>query len=465
MKNFKKKYFITLSALVDFTLLIVSFLIARNVIFKEDFPENNYFIQPLVGLSLIWFIICIVLDLYDNSKKLYTHIVLSKNSFGLFVFLIASAGFVFLITEYKFSRAFLVLFITIYSLFILTWRCIVFFIEKKLRIEGSFVTKVIILGTDNKTDELISKVYNNPLFGFQLKAIFSNDNFTANINDPNIVLGNLEKTHNYLLKNKVDLILIVLNYQHIEFTKQILNFADNNLIRVHIIPEFSDYFSMRFSINYYNRIPVLNLRNEPLKKLSNMMIKRAMDIFFSLLTIIFAFPVFFPIIIIAIKLTSKGPIFFIQKRTGLEGKIFNCYKFRTMEVNEGSDSVQTVKNDKRITRVGKFLRKTSIDEFPQVFNILKNQMSYVGPRPHMLKHTEHYREQVNRFMVRHYAKPGLTGWAQINGFRGETKELIDMEKRAEADIWYVENWSFFLDLKIIYETIYMVLFKKENKAY
>jgi putative colanic acid biosynthesis UDP-glucose lipid carrier transferase len=166
-----------------------------------------------------------------------------------------------------------------------------------------------------------------------------------------------------------------------------------------------------------------------------------------------------------IKLTSKGSVFFKQERTGKDGASFQCYKFRSMTVNKNSDELQATKNDKRITPFGAFMRKTSIDELPQIFNVLKNEMSLVGPRPHMLKHTDEYRLSVDKFMVRHFAKPGVTGWAQINGFRGETKRVKDMENRAQADIWYIENWSFLLDLKIVLSTAFHMFYKPDENAY
>jgi len=461
----KQQYINYISALGDPLLLVISFIVAREVVFIKEVPSNDYFLVPLLGFTVIWFLICFSLNLYDNSKDIHLHLVISKNTIGLFIFSLASAGFIFLITDYKYSRSYLIYVLLFHGVLILFWRSITFLLEKNQRRKGKFTKKVVVLGYDNKIEKLIETVYHNPLFGFRVDAVFCDSLKAIQPEDNQIKKAKLNDALTYIENNKIDLILIALDSTHTQFIKEILAYADNNLIRIQMIPEFSNHFSRRFAINYYNRIPVLNLRNEPLKEQSNRLLKRAMDITFSLLTIIFAFPVFFPIIIIAIKLTSKGPVFFVQKRTGLEGKVFNCYKFRTMEVNKQSDSLQTVKDDKRITKIGGILRRTSIDEFPQVFNILMNQMSYVGPRPHMLKHTEQYKDQVNQFMVRHYVKPGLTGWAQINGYRGETKELIEMKNRAEADIWYIENWNFVLDIKIIYETIYMVLFKKENKAY
>ncbi len=163
-------------------------------------------------------------------------------------------------------------------------------------------------------------------------------------------------------------------------------------------------------------------------------------------------------------MTSPGPVFFKQKRTGYLGRDFYCWKFRTMHVNRDADARQATRNDNRVTKFGHFLRHTSIDELPQFINVWLGDMSVVGPRPHMLKHTDDYRKIIKRYMVRHFIKPGITGWAQIKGFRGQTEEVWQMEKRVENDVWYIEHWSFLLDLKIVFLTIINV-FKGEDNAY
>ncbi|MEN9394801.1 MAG: hypothetical protein RL362_1022, partial [Bacteroidota bacterium] len=220
----------------------------------------------------------------------------------------------------------------------------------------------------------------------------------------------------------------------------------------------------RPALDMYNMIPVATLRPEPLQIPFNRIVKRGFDIVFSSLTLLVLTPIVFPIVALLIKLSSRGPIFFKQERTGEQGNSFWCWKFRTMQVNPDADKVQATWNDARITSIGKFLRKTNLDELPQFLNVLKGEMSVVGPRPHMLKHTEDYRQRVSKFLVRHFAKPGITGWAQVNGFRGETKQVSDMEKRVEADIWYVENWSLLLDLRIIFKTI-LNMIRGEKNAY
>ncbi|MGB0424120.1 MAG: exopolysaccharide biosynthesis polyprenyl glycosylphosphotransferase, partial [Flavobacteriales bacterium] len=213
---------------------------------------------------------------------------------------------------------------------------------------------------------------------------------------------------------------------------------------------------------FFNSTPVFTYRKEPLEYSSNQIIKRIFDFTFSLLVCLLIFPWLFLIISIAIKFSSKGPIFFVQDRSGKDNKRFPCLKFRTMTVNNDSDSVQATKGDARITRVGAFLRKTSLDEMPQFINVLLGHMSVVGPRPHMLKHTEDYGKEINKFMVRHLVKPGITGYAQVSGYRGTTETPELMEARVKHDVFYLENWTFLFDLKLIFLTVYNMIKGEEN---
>jgi putative colanic acid biosynthesis UDP-glucose lipid carrier transferase len=203
-----------------------------------------------------------------------------------------------------------------------------------------------------------------------------------------------------------------------------------------------------------NSFEIFNPQKIPLDDLTMRFGKRIFDIIFSTAVILFIFSWLFPIIGLLIKLNSKGPVFFVQKRTGINNKTFNCLKFRTMTVNTESDSRQAQINDSRITSIGDFLRRTNIDEMPQFINVLLGNMSVVGPRPHMLKHTDQYSQLIQHYKVRHFVKPGITGWAQVNGFRGITDELWKMEKRVEYDMDYLENWTFFWDIKIIFMTVF-----------
>lgn len=228
------------------------------------------------------------------------------------------------------------------------------------------------------------------------------------------------------------------------------------------VPNVRTYLHKRMYFNMMGSVPYLSLREDPLSRTGNRILKRTFDIVFSLAFLCTLFPIILLIVTIITKLTMPGPIFFRQKRNGQNDKEFYCYKFRSMKVNAQADSLQATKDDPRKTRWGNIMRKTSIDELPQFINVLLGDMSVVGPRPHMLKHTEEYSKLINKYMVRHFVKPGITGWSQVTGYRGETKELKDMEGRIRGDIWYIEHWSFGLDLFIIYKTVANAIHGEKN---
>ena len=209
---------------------------------------------------------------------------------------------------------------------------------------------------------------------------------------------------------------------------------------------------------------MLSIRDNPLDSLTNRIIKRAFDFVVSAIFMIPFWLLIYPIVAALTHRLQPGPVFFKQKRNGLNGKEFVCYKFRSMKVNDDADRLQATENDPRKTKFGDFLRRSSIDELPQFINVLKGEMSIVGPRPHMVMHTEQYSKLIDKYMVRHWVLPGITGWAQVNGARGETKELWQMEDRVKKDVWYVENWSFSLDIKIIFKTIWNVI-RKDKQAF
>lgn len=239
--------------------------------------------------------------------------------------------------------------------------------------------------------------------------------------------------------------------------------AERLCVRVKFVLDLEEKLAVPFEINYMGNFPVISLRREPLEDMQNRFKKRVLDILFSSFVLVFIMSWLYPLLALVIKLQSPGPVMFRQLRTGRDNKPFYCYKFRSMRVNADSDTKQAMKDDSRITPIGRILRKYSIDEFPQFFNVLIGNMSIAGPRPHMLKHTEQYRAVIDKFMVRHYLKPGITGWAQVNGLRGETRDPQLMERRVEKDIWYMEHWSMWLDLKIIGKTV-VNLFKGEENA-
>ena len=242
----------------------------------------------------------------------------------------------------------------------------------------------------------------------------------------------------------------------------IMNYCENHLLYFHGVPNVCKGFPRRIWHSMVGNMPILNLRYEPLGKMENRMLKRMFDVVFSGFFLVTVFPFVYLIVGSIIKLTSPGPVFFKQMRTGLNGVDFVCYKFRSMKVNDEADSKQATADDPRKTRFGNFLRRSNIDELPQFINVFRGDMSIVGPRPHMLAHTETYARLIDKYMVRHFIKPGVTGWAQTHGFRGETRELSQMEERVKADIWYMEHWTMLLDIYIIYKTIANVVVGEKN---
>ena len=253
--------------------------------------------------------------------------------------------------------------------------------------------------------------------------------------------------------------------RHKETVSRLVDLCDRKMIRFKYVPELEGYPKRKMLFSELGHVNVISLHEEPLNTPLAKIVKRSADIVLSFLFLITLFPFIWLFCAIGIKLSSPGPVFFKQKRTGYEGKVFWCYKFRSMHVSADADTKQAVKGDNRVFKFGEFLRKSSIDELPQFINILRGDMSVIGPRPHMLHHTDIYSSLIGDYMIRHLAKPGLTGWAQVNGCRGETRELSEMKERVEKDIWYIEHWSIELDVSIFLMTIWQILRHNDQKAY
>lgn len=265
-------------------------------------------------------------------------------------------------------------------------------------------------------------------------------------------LADLEKVmEGHLAPGIAEEVYCCLPYENKDLVTKLLHFCNGNTIHFYYVPVYPIVAEHSLKQENVGNTMAFTLLDEPLQKLSNRIIKRTFDIVVSLMVLICLLP-FFPFIALAIKCSSKGPIFFRQARTGINGRDFYCYKFRSMHVNKDADKIQATKDDPRKFAFGNFMRKTNIDELPQFLNVLLGDMSIVGPRPHMLRHTEMYRDQISKYMIRHFVKPGITGWAQVTGYRGETAELWQMEGRVERDIWYIEHWSFWLDIVIMWKT-------------
>lgn len=343
-------------------------------------------------------------------------------------------------------------------------------ILKYFRAKGHNSRTAIFIGNDPAIVEMYKIMTEDPSAGYIVNGYFADEdivnapkglNRIGSMKDLHIILSStLNDTINGS-PHSVDEVFCCLSHTESELIVKIMRFCDKNVVHFYYLPRVFGEYKLHLDARNFMGRTVYSNHFEPLSSLSNRFIKRTFDIVVSGIICLCVLP-FIPIIALIIKMQSPGPIFFKQARTGLNGDTFYCLKFRSMHVNKDADKAQATKDDPRKFAFGNFMRKTNIDEFPQFINVLKGDMSIVGPRPHMLHHTEVYGSLIDKYMVRHFSKPGITGWAQVTGFRGETKELWQMEERIRRDIWYIENWSFWLDIKIIFLTAKSIIFPDKN---
>lgn len=439
-------YIRPISYLID--LIIIGYF-AYGIIFSK-----SYFLNFILYISITWIISSLLSGFYEiyrftSVTRIFT--LLGKQT-GIFLLLIfAFFGFFNELTNGPKE-------ITKYALMVMTSIAVVkfaiYFLLKKYRkvLKGN-LRNVVIVGLNKKTDQLRKYFNDNPNYGYQLIEIFD-------LNDK----VKIEKILNFISENEIDEIYTsIAELNNKELTK-LIDYSDNNLKILKFLPDNKEIYSKKLDFTYYGVLPILSMRKISTDEPINQFIKRSFDIFFSLFVIVGILSWLTPILGLIIKFESKGPIFFKQKRNGLDYKEFYCYKFRSMKPNPEAHLHQIKKGDPRVTKIGKFIRKTSIDELPQFINVLKGDMSVVGPRPHMVSHTHMYAEKIDKFMVRHFIKPGITGLAQVSGFRGEVEDDNFITNRVKYDIFYLENWSIFMDLRIVFKTVFNAL-GGDDKAY
>lgn len=403
-------------------------------------------------LAFSWIVISVITKFYQvyrftkliqiAQKAIKQHFLFGLNLFAL--------NGLFTLTHAYWSVTNYLLFT---ALVIIPVKYLVFYLLKIFRkyYRGN-LRKIVVVGHDDLTGNFLKFVTTNADYGYLLCKSFS----LLNTPPAEII--------SYCKEKDIDEIYLSLEKTTTQQVSFFINYVDNNLKLLKFLPSKKDLLSANLKVDYYGVIPVMPSRTTPLNDPVNYFIKRVFDIFFSLFVVVFVMSWLIPLVALLIRIESKGPIFFKQKRHGLDYEEFNCYKFRSMFVNEKADIAEAVKNDPRITKIGAFLRRTSIDEMPQFFNVLIGNMSVVGPRPHMLNFTEKYAVKVNKFKARHFIKPGITGMAQTHGYRGEIENDTDIINRIKYDIFYMESWSLLLDVKIIYLTIKNAI-KGEKKAY
>jgi putative colanic acid biosysnthesis UDP-glucose lipid carrier transferase len=453
MKKGYSRFIKLIHFLGDISLLNFAFIMAYIMgdISTKHPNFDNYYIFLYIVFNLVWLLIILTLNIYNIQRIASIESILWNLFKSIFLHALIVFSFIAAIKGSYYSRNQLLLSYLIFGGSVFLWRITFAISLHHYRKKGANFRNVIIIGAGATGNEIYNYFLSDPAHGYRFLGFF--DDKPEKCIHKDRVIGNIESLPAYIKENKVDEIYCALPLQAGKVIKELVNLADNNFIRFKIVPDFRGFLNKKVNIDFYDMVPVLTIRQEPLENLLNRAFKRAFDIAFSSFLIIFVFTWLFPIFIILIKISSPGPAFFIQKRSGRRNEEFLCYKFRSMNLNEDADRVQATQNDTRITRIGRFLRKTNLDELPQFLNVLMGQMSVVGPRPHMLKHTEEYSKVVDKFMVRHLVKPGITGWAQVSGYRGATQDLRKMLKRVRYDVWYIENWSLLLDMRIIFMTV------------
>lgn len=352
-------------------------------------------------------------------------------------------------------------FLLLFGFYLLICRLLLICTKQILADNPKMCRKIVVIG-GNKTTSYLLRQFDRNGENYNLAGIFDDQLQIDKFKLP--ITGVVDDCINFAIDHQATEIYCTISPEKDSRIGRLAEIAERNFIQFKIVPDISYYLCKTRNLNHDIELPILCLTPEPEANLPGQIQKRIFDVLLSSFVIIFILSWLAPILAFLIKLESAGPIFFAQMRTGKNGRPFLCYKFRSLKVNNEADSQQVIANDHRFTRIGKFMRKTNFDELPQFFNVLLGDMSVVGSRPHMLKHTEDYSLLHTRYMVRHYIKPGLTGWAQVNGYRGEIKVADQLVKRVDHDIWYMENWNFWLDMRIVLQTVSST-FKGDKNAY
>jgi len=420
------------------------------------FEERSNYIWYVVLITLAWAVLSLKSNFYEIYR--FTHVAKIMS-------LIGKQGVVFFLIVFAFFGIFNTIDVNPWQIFkyvllvilgITIVKFTVYYLLKKYRRLLSGNTRnVVIIGLNQKTDQLRKFFTDNAEYGYKLQRTFD-------LQGPEG--ASMEDCLAYISENRIDEIYSSVAELENPDLNKLIDFADNNLKILKFLPDNKEIYTKKLDFQYYGVLPIISLRKIPIDEPFNQFIKRSFDIGLALIVIVGLLSWLTPLLALAIKLESKGPVFFKQRRNGLDYQEFFCYKFRSMTPNPTAHLYQATRGDERITRVGRIIRKTSIDELPQFINVLKGEMSVVGPRPHMVSHTHMYAGRIDKFMVRHFIKPGITGLAQVSGYRGEVETESDIINRVKYDIFYLENWSLFLDIKIVFQTVYNAI-RGEEKAY
>lgn len=453
-----QKYFNRLHILLDAIIVAVSYMVAWWIKFEGPLADTSagaytmesyfyalYFLVP--GYLILFYMNRMYTP--KRTQRIETVItqIFGANVMGAIAFLVCIA--LFKIKD--FSRGLIGIFFVINVILIILERLIMRSTLRHFRSRGYNVKHVLLVGYSRAAEEYINRIIANPQWGYVIRGILDDTVPRGTMYKGAKVIGGIDNLNMILPVSELDEIAVTLSLADYNRLEELVGLCEKSGVHTKFIPDYNSLIPNRPYTEDLNGLPVINIRYVPLSNTINAICKRIVDIIGSLVGIILLSPLLI-IIAIIVKCSSKGPIIFKQQRVGLHNKTFNMYKFRSMRVQDEESEKKgwTTKDDPRVTKVGKFIRKTSIDELPQLFNILKGDMSIVGPRPERPQFVEKFKEEIPRYMIKHQVRPGLTGWAQINGYRGDTS----IRKRIDYDIYYIENWSMAFDIKIMFLTVF-----------
>jgi putative colanic acid biosynthesis UDP-glucose lipid carrier transferase len=464
--NKKSSYYLRLFS----DLLVLSAVFIVSAILAQSFHTlmvRNYMYILLTGLNFAWYFTSNINGFYESSSLRSFSYQFNNILKNAFVQIIAAILFIFITKEDLFTRNFIFIYSFLLVVFI-SFRIQLFkVLVNKLRLRDKNLQNIVIIGSGEVAKNFYSSTIKNRQFGYHF-AGYLDDKQKESSNTE--LIGRIDDLENIIESRNINEVVIALPMYAFEYLDHIIKVCNRHAVRVHIIPDYFRYVSKKFRISMFENFPIITIRDEPLAEAHWRFIKRLFDVVFSSLVIVLFLSWLIPLMAILIKIFSGGPVFFIQRRVGMKNKLFYFYKFRTLITNgkaEEESYSPVTPGDSRITVIGKILRRTNLDELPQFFNILKGDMSIVGPRPHFIPYDQVYAEIVDEIKLRSRVRPGLTGWAQVHGLRGDSLDPIEnewrMRKRIEYDIWYIENWSIWLDIQIIFLTIWQMI-KRETKA-
>ncbi len=455
-------YYRMISILVDLALVNLAGYFAYLITFwPEDMVDMHHVsLVHILLINFIWFNVTQITRLYHDIFTKDAVPTIRQAVSSLFFFVVLICCLVYLIPDFTMTGKIILYMNLIFLPLFLGGKICFLLLRRSHRTRLMEYTRIVIVGAGPVGVELSQIMESKISMGYRVVGFFDDK---PGLQAGHVrILGKVSDCISYVKEYNVKEIYCALPDRAIEKINKLMREADREMIRFKLVPDVKDYFKKHVNVRMLGHFPVISPRAEPLENIHNKVLKRGFDVIFSLIVFVFIMSWLVPLLALLIKLESDGPVFFKQWRSGKDNKPFWCWKFRSMRINSDSDQKQAVKNDDRITKIGAFMRSTSLDELPQFFNVLMGEMSVVGPRPHMIQHTAEYSGLIDQFMVRHFVLPGITGWAQVSGFRGETNEEGSMEARVEADIWYMENWSMLLDCKIAFLTLWQVLFSHKN---